>query len=780
MSASFAAKAQEQPTQFMEWDPKPKVHPVPPKYFKEHAVVLLQSEKRDYKFDGNRGVTMYSTVHRIVKVLDKHGIEDFNTITVPFVRNESRVDSVKARVILPDGTTRDVKYEMLYIHSGGLFFALDGMEKNAEVEILVKYKSISSYFGSVYFQYNIPVLNTYFELNYPKELVFNLKSYHGFPAGQEQIVHGHKQVKIYQPEIPALENEKFSFYNLYRMRLEYGIDHFISLGGYQNGEPYTYDKMAQEMYTRFYDKNVLDKRIASRNNIGLDKLWLKESEKKSISKFLTLVGIRGGESDREKIKKIENGIKTEITNFWELSGGEGENLDTIVAKKIASPEGVVKLFAACFRTVGINHELGKVSDRTEHLMDSKFINWAPLEDYVFYFPDFNSYLAPCERYYRFPELPYSMINNKGVFTRTNPDMGYVVGTSVTEGDAIIRKITPNDDHMTVCNTTTEISVSNDLNVTSDITRSYLGYNAADLRLAIAKAPHDKVKDIVYEETELARRPEDLIRFSTSNESFNVVYNNKPLIVNAIVRTPYLVEKAGDRCIINVGQAIGQQPALYDEKERILPVDLAYPETNNYTITVNLPEGYKLADVTGLRRYIEESDKDNGNTIAYFKSDYTVTGNKLVVTVTESFPKIHYSVREYNEFRKLMIAAADFNKGVVVLDKLKPKKVVRKHKPATVTTIVTTTQGAAPAVKTAAPAAKGKPVVNAKPAPVAKPTAAAKATPVTKPVPVAQPAPAAQPQQNRPVSVINPAPHGTAKPAAKPAPVVKPAKKGNKA
>lgn len=759
MAASFAAKAQEQPMQFMEWDPKPKMHPIPVKYFKEHAVILLQSEKRDYKFEGNRNITMYSTIHRIVKVLDKHGIEDYNTITVPFVRNESRVDSVKARVILPNGTTRDLKYEMLYIGSGGLFFALDGMEKNAEVEILVKYKSVSSLFGSVFFQYDIPVMNTYFELNYPKEMVFNLKSYHGFPAGKEEMVHGHKQVKIFQPEIPALEHEKYSFYDLYRMRLEYGFDHFISLGGYQSGDPYTYEKMAQEMYNRFYDKNMLDKRLPNRTNIGLDKTWLKESEKRSINKFLTTIGVRGPESDKEKIKKIEDGIKTEITNYWELAGTDaGDNLDSIIAKKSASPTGIVKLFAACFRTVGITHELGRVSDRREHLMDSKFINWAPLQDYVFYFPDFNSYLAPTEPYYRYPEIPYSMINNKGVFTRTNPEMGYVVGRNVTEGDAIIRKIAPNDDHFTNCNTVTEISVSKDLDVTTDITRSYTGYHAADLRLAIARTPRERVKEMIQEEIELARRPEDLIRYSTSNESFNVVYSNKPLVINAIVRTPYFVEKAGDRCLVNIGDAIGDKPALYDENERILPIDLNYPETKNYTITVNLPEGYKLADVNGVRRYVEETDRDNGNTIAYFKSDYTINGNKLVVTVTESYPKIHYSVREYNDFRKILIAAADFNKSVIVLDKLKPKRVAPKHKKPTIgnTTVPATV-----------------------PVQAAKPVAPAKSAATTaKPMPA--PAAAAQPQQNRPVSVVNPAPHGNVKPVAKPAPVVKPAKKGNKA
>ena len=729
---SFVANAQQQqPMHFDNWAAKPQMHPIPVHYFNEHAVMLLNSEKRDYVFEGS-GITMYSTVHKLIKVLDKKGIEEFNQITVPFTQDESRVDSVKARVILPNGTTHDLTYRMLYIGSGGLFFALDDVEKNAEIELLIQYKAVSSYFGSIYFQYDIPVLNTYFELNYPKEMFMNLKGYHGFPSGNEEMVHGHKQVKIYQAEIPALEDEDHSYYDLYRMRLEYGVDHFVSRGGYQRYDQYTYDKLAQNMYTRFYDKNMLDRRLPNRKNVRLDQVGFKESEQQSIGKFLTAIGIRGTETDRQKIRMIEEGIKTTVLQHWELEGNGGENLDTIVAKKTASPVGMVKLFSACFRAVGIDHEIGKVSDRSEHLMDGKFINWAPLEDYVFYFPDFNAYMAPSEPYYRFPEVPYSMLNNKGVFVRTNPEMGYVVGSDVAEATADIRKITPDETHPSTYKATTEISIGADMSAMADITCAYTGYNAADVREELAKAPKQKIKEIIKGEVKLAERQEDLIRYSTSNESFNAVYQEKPLIINGIVRVPYMVEKAGNRYLVNVGKAIGQQESLYDDDERILPVDLDYPYTNTHTVTVNIPQDYKITEIEGLKSYVEETDRDNGNTLAYFKSDYTITGNKLVITVTESHPKIHYAVREYNDFRKVINAAADFNKAVVVIES-KKKPVVKRRKAAKATTVlavVPTNKGAAakpaavkPAtVKPVAPAAMPKPMPQPKPAASAKPGA----------------------------------------------------------
>lgn len=740
MVASFTGHAQqEQPTKFAEWAPKPAMHPIPVAYFKEHAVVLLESEVRDYKFEG-KDVTMYSTVHRIVKVLDRRGIEEFNTITIPFRRNESRVDSVKARVVLPNGTTHDLTYEMLYIGDGGLFFALDGVEPNAEIEILVKYKALSSYFGSVNFQYGVPVLNTYFELNYPKEMFFNTKGYHGFPSGHEEIVGNHKQIKIFQADIPALENQPYSFYDLYRMRLEYGIDHMVNRGGFQRGEDYTYDKLAQNMYTRFYDKNQFDKIIPNRKNIRYDQVGFKESDKRIAAKFLTSIGIKGTETDKEKIKMIEDGIKTNIVKYWELSGWEGENLDTIVSKKSASAEGIVKLFCACFHAAGINHELGKVSDRREHLMDPKFINWAPLQNYVFYFPDFDSYMAPDEPYYRYPEVPYSMINNKGIFCRTNPETGYLIGGDVAGAEAIVRTITQRESHLTNLKSNTEISISKDLDVSADITRSYTGYAAADLRLMLAAAPKEKIKDIIREEIMIAEKPEDMIRYSTSNESFSAVYQNKPLIVNAIVRTPYMIEKAGNRYLLNVGDALGHLPEMYDKNERVLPVDLDYAKNSTYTITVNIPEGYKVTDAHSLHTYIEQTDKDNGNTLAYFKSDYTINGKKLVVTISESYPKLHYSVRDYQEFRKIMNASADFNKAIVVLEKEKVAIRKKKTKKVNVVAVTNATGVVANAKKTTTSTTTAAPVAPTQNRPVslAKPTTtpaavAPKTTPKTVPV-----------------------------------------------
>ena len=206
------------------------------------------------------------------------------------------------------------------------------------------------------------------------------------------------------------------------------------------------------------------------------------------------------------------------------------------------------------------------------------------------------------------------------------------------------------------------------------------------------------------------------------------------MINAEVKVPQMVEKAGEnRYILSIGEAIGSKSTLYSEKERVLPVDLEYPQYNKYVVTVNIPEGYKLMDSNALRMRVEETDKDNGNTLAYFSSDYKIEGKTLTVRVSESYPKIHYAVSEYQDFRKVVNAAADFNKMAVVLEKAKPKYKPRPKTAAKMNNLAVKPAAAAKPMalkeqikpKNADP--KRKPVVQKaepaapKPQPVVKPT-----------------------------------------------------------
>jgi hypothetical protein len=114
---------------------------------------------------------MYVTEHRIVKVLDDRGINYFNTLDFP-VGSNTRVPSVRARTILPNGKVTEIAQDMIKVTRNphgywSIIIAMEGVEKNAEIEYLVREIMPGMSFGSETFQYSIPVLCAHFSMSYP-------------------------------------------------------------------------------------------------------------------------------------------------------------------------------------------------------------------------------------------------------------------------------------------------------------------------------------------------------------------------------------------------------------------------------------------------------------------------------------------------------------------------------------------------------------------------------------------------------------------------------------
>ena len=161
----------------------------------------------------------------------------------------------------------------------------------------------------------------------------------------------------------------------------------------------------------------------------------------------------------------------------------------------------------------------------------------------------------------------------------------------------------------------------------------------------------------------------------------------------------------------IGELLGGDDDMYGKDERILPIDIEYPHTSTRTVTVNIPEGYKLENLEKLRIRSEHNDRDNGNVTASFSSDYQLRGHILVITIKESYTQLHYPVIEYDRFKQVINAAADFNKVVLVMVKDKKPMPKKKVKSAVVK----------PALVAQAPAKQATAPKEAKPAKPAKQT-----------------------------------------------------------
>ncbi len=657
-----------------EWASKPVFHPVPPEYANEPAIVLLNDISLDYRVEG-RSINMYTSEHRVIKVLDDRGIENFNTLDLP-VYFGTRVPTVRARVILPNGKVKEIVKDMILVTRNAhgywsVIIALEGVAKNSEIEYMIKEIHSASFFGSIDFQERIPVMETHFSMSYPKNYFFEEKGYNGFPDAKDTLVNNRRHISVSLYDIPKLRPEPSSFYDLYTMRAEFRLDHYYDDNATNKLTEYKWDDLGRKFYDNYYKTT--------------------EKEKAAVNQYLSELGVRPNGNEFENMKKIENGIKTTISQYayidydeskevlatkymrsvsvYDVATDETKNpLDSIISKRAATTAGIIKLFTACFAQAGVNFEFGMAGNRHEHVFDTKFVNWNNLEEPLFYFPDFKKFLDPVKEYYRYPVVPDWLLNNRGVFCAIPPN-GFVTGPL-----ADIRKITPLSEAETQSNIAAAVSFTNDMDAHVDVSYSYAGYESADLREELATMTKEKQKDLVKKTVSFAGKPDDILKYTISGETPDNFYTNKPLEITAVVNTSALTEDAGKNYLFKVGKIIGSPQELYNEDERKLPVDLDYPHAMSRTITLNLPVGYNVLNPEALRMHAEYVNKDLKPVVS-FKSDYTLVsdkknGDKLVITVSEFYTQLHFSPEYYDRYRKVVNMAADFSHVALLIS---PKK-----------------------------------------------------------------------------------------------------------
>ena len=144
---------------------------------------------------------------------------------------------------------------------------------------------------------------------------------------------------------------------------------------------------------------------------------------------------------------------------------------------------------------------------------------------------------------------------------------------------------------------------------------------------------------------------------TNGELFQNNYNT-PFIVNSIISSESLTKKIDNGYNFNIGKVIGKQSELYEETERLHPIEITYPNQYDYEIIVKIPKGYIIKDLDKLsfnKSYLSVM----GNKICKFESQYKILDNKLVITIQEFYKTLRYQKNRYNEFRDVINSASDF-------------------------------------------------------------------------------------------------------------------------
>ncbi len=630
-----------------DWSAKPKLQDLEKVYSKEQAVVVKDHRVIRYFFNATDNFMKSELVHKIIRVNTDLALEQYNKVFVPTGRG-AEFEELKARSISPEGKVTELNEENIRssknVEDYGSFmqFAIEGAEKGGDVEYLYEVITpVRDPFGRQYFQGGSQILDQSFALHVPKYMDFKTKSYNGFPSLEMEEVGEEKVYKASKAQIAALVEEPYAYLRANNMRVDYRLS---------------------KTAVSTDDEDLYDNETAAGTFAELV-YAASDQERDAIQILLKKMKLKKVKTDKEKINIIESYVKQNI-NLEPEGGQEAYTISGILSNRYATGLGLTRLFGVLLNEAGIDNELVVTSMRENTRFDPDFCSWSNFTDLFFYLPSVKQYLMPAVpsamqpffyNTYRVGPAPYQMAAQEGLFI------------TASERGVEKHKVKPipmSGHEENSSRISAEVSFNKDFEPQVKIEHGWTGFRAAEYRTIYALQKDEFVDGRVQsgmEDSEILNK--EVFNAETSdNGDFS-----KEFYVASELKVESLVSKAGDSYLFHIGNMIGGQVELYQENERQAPIDMGHPIFYDRSITFTVPDGYKVANLEDVKIQKQLKNKA-GEVSCQFWSDYSVRGNTVVVNADEFYRDIQFDKSQYEPFREVINAAADFNKVVLVLEK----------------------------------------------------------------------------------------------------------------
>ncbi|MBL4594876.1 MAG: DUF3857 domain-containing protein [Flavobacteriales bacterium] len=640
---SLTSYAQDEPFyKTYDWDEKPEYtinedDSVGIVTYKDKAV-------REFIYNKDGDLIEYALEHHILWLNSDQAIEDNNKIYLPYSSSTELVIN-KGRVITKDGkvieldeskilTAEDDETKQKY-----KYFTFEGVEKGSFVEYYYVFKKYPSYKGRrMAFQTSHPKYNIEFDLYSPSNLIFEFKCYNGLDSifkDTNDTEKAHWSLKI--DTIPALDRESQASYDAQREFIVYKLDRNITTGSYDIS---SYGKNAENAYSFLY------------NNTN-------KSETKELNKLIKLSNVKEAKGEIAKIRAIEDYIKKTIF-MVDANSPDFSEISFILKNNFADESGFLKLYARIFKLLDIKIQLVMTSDRSSIKFDKDFEANNFLTDYLFYFPGIKSFLSPTDISSRIGYPPPHLTNNYGLFVKE------VTLGDFNTGIGKIKFITPVHYEKTYSNIIVDVEFDSE-----DITKTELtidhasgGYYAMYTQTIMHLLDEKNKKEVIDAQVKFLSEDIEITNKTVFNDDA-ASFGFKPFQVKANAETDVFVEKAGNKYLFKMGELIGPQMEMYQDKKRILPVETEFTRSYHRIITFTIPDGYQINNLDDIN--IENDSKKDGEILFIFISSYKVEGNKVTVTADEYYTIIEISPELYEDYRTVINSAADFNKVTLILE-----------------------------------------------------------------------------------------------------------------
>lgn len=615
-----------------DWEEEPERVELTEEELKEPQITIKYYQEKLYYIENDGQTAVVEIEHKIIRLNNDEGIENNNKIYLP-TNNLRDLKVNKARIIYENGEIRELEEEDIkeVTDDNGnvrvLYYAIEGVTKGVDLEVIFGRHYLEPLTGDkIAVQDEYTIRDATYIIRVPEFCELKFKTYNGLPEFKESEESGNNVYTLKLEQVEPLERELYSVYESNTQSFIYKLHKNTSSGSLM----YQYEDQNEGNYEYFYNSDV---------------------KEKVIKKLVEKIGLNGL-STEEKIVKIENYIKGNINIVGSASGEIKETLKESRGNGLAH----IRLYAEIFEYLDIKHEFVLTSSRFENgHFDDEFESFYYFGNYLFFIEETGKYLNPLQFFGRYPYVDEGFLFNKGLFFKI-----IKVG-EITSFVNSVKDLQPLDIESSYQNLNATIDLSDFNDISVDVEMELFGYFG------------NFVQGIYryYSEEDQTETAEDYLKsMDEDSEVEDIVVENSmaedigvnPLIIKGNVKTEKLIELAGNNYLFKIGNVIGKQSDLYDKEERIADIEIHNLHTYKRTLVFEIPDGYTVKNLEDLNTKVEDEEKTVG-----FISTYKKEGNKVTVTIHEYYGQMHYDKSEYDIFRKVVNAAADFNKITLVME-----------------------------------------------------------------------------------------------------------------
>lgn len=581
--------------------------------------------------------------HKKIRVDSHDALNQYNKIYVS-LDNVIEILNIQARFIAPNGKITVLPKESIKqianLNNDGDYktFAIEGGEVGGQIEYFYTLRKKFDSYSGYYMQDEIPKANVEVIYSYPSKISFKIKGYNGFPAF---TLNTENQDKTYQKAmirfIPAVESEvKYANYKASLMRFEFSMiyNHFNSLL-----RTYSWKTACENTYNNLYALSKNDKAI--------------------IQTLLDQINLPAGDLT-QKIRTLENWVKSNIAISKEM--GYQKELSEMIRLKQASNYGAVRIIVALLQAANINFEFMETGSNETRPFDPDFNCMNFLNEYLIYFPEIDQYLAPAAPDYRLGLTPDDYQGQYGLFMRPINYDDKLKSLAYDIRQIPVHKCNINTDTLNI-----ELNLNVDESaIQAKIHRETQGALGRTFQSYFPYLNDEKKKELVSLFFRMGKQNSVVNKYQVKNETPDNI-GFRPISWDVDLTANSLIENAGNDLVFHIGETIGEQSELYQEKSRTIPVHVGALHKYYRRIVFNIPKGYKVANPENLNMHVEM--KNANETSCIFTSKAEIANNQLIITSDEYYLEECYPASRYNEFRSVINASADFNKKTILLKKI---------------------------------------------------------------------------------------------------------------